>query len=151
MKSSPVTEGCVMYSSQMEAESPFFDVTTITSPTHSLSPENARAVLITLVDTTCALLSYRIDGQYLDRWHVGPEGTDPFDLTVSTIKHLIAMDWRDRMLPSQMHATSFPRSPCPGESPPPSSSSDIRLVHFGRNLNDRSLLKGTYESTLFLT
>ena len=51
---------------------------------------------------------------------------DPFSISVYTLKELILREWREEW------------------ETPPSSPSSIRLIHFGRLLDDKTPLKGMF-------
>jgi hypothetical protein len=100
-------------------------------PTLHSDAASGPAVLITLLLTSGARHPYKIDDKYLRRREVKAEkmATDdtlnPFSISVYTLKELIWRDWREEW-----------------ESRP-SSPSAIRLIHFGRMLDDKVALKGT--------
>lgn len=92
------------------------------------------AVDIMLLLTTGARHPFRIDDKYLARRNVSTTGTtpdgkvDPFTITVYTLKELILRDWRKEW------------------DQPPREPSAIRLIHFGRMLEDRMPLNRTTSS-----
>ncbi|KAH8696140.1 ubiquitin-related domain-containing protein [Talaromyces proteolyticus] len=77
---------------------------------------------ITLLLTTGARHPFKIDGKYLRRRSVNVENDDPFNLSVYTLKELIWREWR------------------PEWEPRPTSPSYIRLISFGKLLDDKSPL-----------
>ncbi|KAF2089110.1 hypothetical protein K490DRAFT_38645 [Saccharata proteae CBS 121410] len=80
-------------------------------------------VVITLLLTSGARHPYKIDEKYLRKRNVTVEKMDPFNISVYTLKELILRDWREEW------------------DPAPSSPSYIRLIHFGRMLDDKQALK----------
>lgn len=88
--------------------------------------------IITLLLTSGARHPYKLDEKYLVKRNVDVPGIlengrkDPFSISVYTLKELILREWRDEW------------------EAQPSSPSSIRLIHFGRLLDDKTPLKGTY-------
>ncbi|KAK8240317.1 ubiquitin-related domain-containing protein [Phyllosticta capitalensis] len=80
-------------------------------------------VVITLLLTSGARHPYKIDEKYLRKRNVTPENMDPFNISVYTLKELIWRDWREEW------------------EPRPTSPSSIRLISFGRMLDDKQHLK----------
>ncbi|KAI9839694.1 MAG: hypothetical protein M1838_004316 [Thelocarpon superellum] len=80
-------------------------------------------MMITLLLTSGARHPYKIDRKYLRKRNVNAVENDPFNLSVYTLKELIWREWRDEW------------------EPRPSSPSSIRLIHFGRLLDDKAPLK----------
>ena len=84
---------------------------------------------ITLLLTSGSRHPYKLDAKYLTRRNVAmPEETesgqpDPFSISVYTLKELILREWR-----SDWEAK-------------PASPSSIRLIHFGKLLDDKEQLK----------
>lgn len=84
---------------------------------------------ITLLLTTGTRHPYKIDARYLSRRNVPiPDNTeagqpDPFSISIYTLKELILREWR-----SDWEAK-------------PASPSSIRLIHFGKLLDDKEQLK----------
>lgn len=84
---------------------------------------------ITLLLTTGTRHPYKIDARYLARRNVPvPENTetgqpDPFSISIYTLKELILREWR-----SDWEAK-------------PASPSSIRLIHFGKLLDDKEQLR----------
>jgi hypothetical protein len=84
---------------------------------------------ITLLLTTGTRHPYKIDARYLAKRNVPvPENTDvgqpdPFSISIYTLKELILREWR-----SDWEAK-------------PASPSSIRLIHFGKLLDDKEPLK----------
>ncbi|KAJ5713054.1 uncharacterized protein N7483_010235 [Penicillium malachiteum] len=77
---------------------------------------------ITLLLTTGSRHPFTIDGKYLRKRSVNVENLDPFAMSVYTLKELIWREWRSDW-----------------ESRP-SSPSSIRLISFGKLLDDKSPL-----------
>ncbi|QUC20189.1 uncharacterized protein UV8b_04430 [Ustilaginoidea virens] len=90
---------------------------------------------ITLLLTSGSRHPYKIDGKYLTRRNVViPDATesglpDPFSISIYTLKELILREWR-----SDWEAK-------------PASPSSIRLIHFGKLLDDKEPLKKYQLST----
>ncbi|KAI1638507.1 ubiquitin-related domain-containing protein [Biscogniauxia mediterranea] len=86
------------------------------------------AVEIMLLLTTGARHPFRIDEKYLTKRNVTVTGKtedgrmDPFSITVYKLKELILRDWRKEW------------------DDPPREPTSIRLIHFGKLLEDRNLL-----------
>ncbi|KAH8808925.1 ubiquitin-related domain-containing protein [Xylogone sp. PMI_703] len=93
-------------------------------------PANAPGpvVVITLLLTSGARHPYKIDEKYLAKRNVTVPGVtedgmkDPFSISVYTLKELILREWREEW------------------EPRPSSPSSIRLIYFGRLLDDKAPL-----------
>lgn len=87
---------------------------------------------ITLLLTTGSRHPYKIDRKYLAKRNVAvPEETesgqpDPFSISIYTLKELILREWR-----ADWEAK-------------PASPSSIRLIHFGKLLDDNAPLKSTW-------
>ncbi|KAF2832927.1 hypothetical protein CC86DRAFT_2035 [Ophiobolus disseminans] len=80
-------------------------------------------VIMLLLPSTGARHPYKIDEKYLKKRSVVVDNMDPYNISVSTLKDLIWRDWREEW------------------EPRPTSPSSIRLIHFGRMLDDKSPLK----------
>ncbi|KAJ5246705.1 hypothetical protein N7468_001688 [Penicillium chermesinum] len=80
------------------------------------------ALHITLLLTTGSRHPFTIDGKYLRKRSVNVENYDPFAMSVYTLKELIWREWRSDW------------------EPRPSSPSSIRLISFGKLLDDKSPL-----------
>ncbi|KAI9836574.1 MAG: hypothetical protein M1819_001206 [Sarea resinae] len=80
-------------------------------------------VHITLLLINGARHPFKIDEKYLKKRNVSATGMDPFNISVYTLKELIWREWRDEW------------------EARPSSPSSIRLIHFGRLLDDKTPLK----------
>ncbi|VUC19935.1 unnamed protein product [Clonostachys rosea] len=107
------------------------EITTVASG----GPDSGPVCNITLLLTTGSRHPYKIDARYLNRRNVPiPEENensqpDPFSISVYTLKELILREWR-----SDWEAK-------------PASPSSIRLIHFGKLLDDKEPLK-TYHFSL---
>jgi len=80
-------------------------------------------LMITLLLTTGARHPFKIDPKYLLKRNVDVQGNDPFNLSVYKLKELILREWREEW------------------EPKPSSPSSIRLISFGKLLDDKAPLK----------
>lgn len=100
-----------------------------TTPAISTSTDNPTCI-ITLLLTSGARHPYKLDEKYLTKRNVEVPDLneagkkDPFSISVYTLKELILREWRDEW------------------EAKPSSPSSIRLIHFGRLLDDKTPLKG---------
>ncbi len=100
------------------------------------SADGDMAVEIMLLLTTGARHPFRIDEKYLVKRNVTVTGktedgkTDPSSITVYTLKELILRDWRKEW------------------DQPPREPSAIRLIHFGRMLEDRMPLNRESDDNL---
>lgn len=96
----------------------------------AISPDAEPALTITLMLITGARHPYKIDEKYLAKRNVTVPGLtetgkkDPLSVSVYTLKELILREWRDEWEAA------------------PSSPSSIRLIFFGRLLDDSAQLKG---------
>lgn len=103
------------------------------------SPNDDLVVDIMLLLTSGARHPFRIDEKYLSKRNVTVTGKtedgklDPFSITVYTLKELILRDWRKEW------------------DQPPREPSAIRLIHFGKLLEDRNQLSRTYNLPSFRT
>lgn len=92
-------------------------------------PDSGPVCNITLLLTSGSRHPYKIDAKYLSRRNVAiPDETengqpDPFSISIYTLKELILREWR-----SDWEAK-------------PASPSSIRLIHFGKLLDDKEQLK----------
>ncbi|KAF2035007.1 hypothetical protein EK21DRAFT_107639 [Setomelanomma holmii] len=93
--------------------------------TPAANPDNTNGpvLVIMLLLTTGARHPYKIDEKYLKKRSVVVDDMDPYNISVYTLKELIWRDWREEW------------------EPRPTSPSSIRLIHFGRMLDDKSPLK----------
>ncbi|KUJ16418.1 ubiquitin-like protein [Mollisia scopiformis] len=91
--------------------------------------EAGPVLVITLLLTSGARHPYKIDEKYLTKRNVNVPGVtesgrkDPFSISVYTLKELILREWREEW------------------EAQPSSPSSIRLIYFGRLLDDKTPLK----------
>jgi hypothetical protein len=91
--------------------------------------EAGPVLVITLLLTSGARHPYKIDEKYLTKRNVNVPGVtesgrkDPFSISVYTLKELILREWREEW------------------EAQPSSPSSIRLIFFGRLLDDKTPLK----------
>lgn len=101
------------------------------SPIVAPTTENGPTLTITLLLTTGARHPYKIDEKYLTKRNVTVPGLtedgtkDPLSISVYSLKELILREWREEWEVA------------------PSSPSSIRLIFFGRLLDDSAQLKGT--------
>lgn len=79
---------------------------------------------ITLLLITGARHPFNLDAKYLGKRNVQVHGNDPFNLSVYKVKELILREWRDDW------------------ETKPSSPSAIRLISFGKVLDDKAAIKG---------
>lgn len=100
------------------------------SPSAAAAAAGETAVCnITLLLPTGARHPYKLDEKYLSKRNVTvPEKTetgrmDPFSISIYTLKELILREWRDEW------------------DNKPASPSSIRLIHFGKLLEDKEQLK----------
>ncbi|KZF23249.1 hypothetical protein L228DRAFT_107019 [Xylona heveae TC161] len=92
-------------------------------PRRESSATGGPTVLITLLLTNSARHPFKIDERYLRKRNIAVEEMNPFNLSVYALKELIWREWRDEW------------------ETRPSSPTSIRLISFGRLLDDKSLLK----------
>lgn len=101
------------------------------------NPADGPVCNITLLLPTGARHPYKIDDRYLTKRNVDvPDITehgkkDPFSISVYKLKELILREWRDEW------------------DNKPASPSSIRLIHFGKLLEDKEQLSSKCSSTLF--
>lgn len=89
--------------------------------------ENAGPTLmITLLLINGARHPFNLDAKYLSKRNVQTQGDDPFNLSVYKLKELILREWREEW------------------ELKPSSPSAIRLIHFGKVLDDKTPVKGMF-------
>ncbi|MCJ1438028.1 hypothetical protein MMC27_007415 [Xylographa pallens] len=93
------------------------------SPMPKLPESIGPQLIITLLLHTGARHPYRIDERYLKKRNVNVADNNPVNMSVYTLKELIWRDWREEW------------------EPRPSSPSSIRLIHYGKMLDDKSHLK----------
>ncbi|EER24193.1 hypothetical protein CPC735_055630 [Coccidioides posadasii C735 delta SOWgp] len=92
------------------------------SPSPKESEDAGIPLVITLLLTTGARHPFKIDGRYLRKREVNVPDNDPFAMSVYTLKELIWREWRSEW------------------EPRPSSPSLIRLISFGKLLDDKAPL-----------
>jgi len=120
------SEAAVPKPDKTEVASPVPEAEALATP---ISAEAGPVLVITLLLTSGARHPYKIDEKYLTKRHVTvPEMTengrkDPFSISVYTLKELILREWREEWEVA------------------PSSPSSIRLIYFGRLLDDKTALK----------
>jgi len=73
--------------------------------------------------TSGARHPFKLDAKYLQKRNVDVQGNDPFNLSVYKLKELILREWREEW------------------ELKPASPSSIRLISFGKLLDDKSPLK----------
>ncbi|KAI9675155.1 MAG: hypothetical protein M1829_003515 [Trizodia sp. TS-e1964] len=92
-------------------------------PVSKLHEPAGLTLTITLLLTTGSRHPYRIDDKYLKKRNVETKNGDPLSISVYTLKELILREWRDEW------------------ETRPSSPSAIRLIFFGRLLDDNAALE----------
>lgn len=101
-------------------------------------PEGGAVCNITLLLTSGGRHPYRIDAKYLSRRNVAmPEEDDngqpdPFSISIYTLKELILREWRADW------------------ETKPASPSSIRLIHFGKLLDDKEPLRSKFCPSLHI-
>lgn len=111
---------------------PSLDLSPSTAPLTTSTTTAGPVLIITLLLTSGARHPYKIDEKYLNKRAVNVPGTtddgrkDPFSISVYTLKELILREWREEW------------------EQKPSSPSSIRLIYFGRLLDDKIPLKGMF-------
>lgn len=113
---------------------------------------SAPSLTITLLLTTGSRHPFEIDGKYLQKRGINVESNDPFAMSVYTLKELIWKEWRQgRSGAVGIHcATQIKKAgPCADDftcltdwESQPTSPSSIRLISFGKLLDDKSPLSG---------
>lgn len=88
------------------------------------SETNGPILQVTLLLTSGARHPFKLDNKYLTKRNVDVPGGDPFSLSVYKLKELILREWRDEW------------------ETKPSSPNYIRLISFGKLLEDKASLKG---------
>lgn len=81
-------------------------------------------LMITLLLINGARHPFNLDAKYLSKRNVQTQANDPFSLSVYKVKELILREWREEW------------------ELKPSSPSAIRLIHFGKVLDDKTAIKG---------
>lgn len=134
---------------ETEAIGPSTDLPTpMLAPSTSAVAAGPTIVINLLLTSTGTRHPYKIDEKYLAKRNVTAEGEDgafdPFVISVYTLKELIWRDWREGMSLINNRSTQALANCLLVEwEPRPSSPSAIRLIHFGRLLDDKLPLKGT--------
>lgn len=108
------------------------------------------SLLITLLLISGARHPYKIDEKYLKKRNVNVDGNNPVNMSVYTLKELIWREWRDgkhstayrdsRM--SKKKKNSLLTSCYADWEMRPSSPGAIRLIYYGKMLEDKSRLHG---------
>ncbi|KAG2012572.1 hypothetical protein GB937_006921 [Aspergillus fischeri] len=108
------------------------------------------SLTITLLLTTGSRHPFEIDGKYLQKRGINVEGNDPFAMSVYTLKELIWKEWRQgRSGAVGIHCATQNKKagPCADDftcltdwESQPTSPSSIRLISFGKLLDDKSPL-----------
>ncbi|KAF1814215.1 hypothetical protein P152DRAFT_264159 [Eremomyces bilateralis CBS 781.70] len=88
-----------------------------------VSPLPKTPVLITLLLTSGARHAMRIDEKYLGKRSMKAEDGDPFNISVYNLKELVWNEWKEEW------------------EERPVAPSSIRLIHFGRMLEDNTALR----------
>jgi hypothetical protein len=108
------------------------DSLAIEPTTTSATSQDVPVCNITLLLPTGARHPYKLDEKYLSKRNVDlPDVTesgkrDPFSISVYKLKELILREWREEW------------------ETPPASPSSIRLIHFGKLLDDKEQLKSRF-------
>ena len=113
------------------------------SPLPKESEMMGPTLMITLLLNTGARHPYKIDEKYLKKRNVSVTGNNPVNMSVYTLKELIWREWREgksALLSCYDHANTTRLE----WEPRPSSPSSIRLIHYGKLLDDKAHLKGDY-------
>lgn len=114
---------------QREGDSLSIGPSELPPPAIAATVPDAPVCAITLLLPTGARHPYRLDEKYLAKRNVDvPDvtesgGRDPFSISVYKLKELILREWRDEW------------------EAKPASPSSIRLIHFGKLLDDKEQLK----------
>ena len=104
-------------------------------------------LLITLLLTTGARHPYKIDEKYLAKRNVKVDGSSPVNISVYTLKELIWREWRNgKLLTGVKRILHMLTMVVLDWEARPSSPSSIRLIYYGKLLEDKSRLQGeTFE------
>ncbi|KAK2776932.1 hypothetical protein FQN52_003265 [Onygenales sp. PD_12] len=94
----------------------------VLTPSAKESDDAGQSLVINLLLTTGARHPFKIDGKYLRKRQVEVPDGNPFAMSVYTLKELIWREWRSEW------------------EPRPSSPGSIRLISFGKLLEDKSPL-----------
>ncbi|KAJ5855607.1 uncharacterized protein N7529_009551 [Penicillium soppii] len=106
--------------SPMDSNEPKPVPETSTEPSDEGKELDGPSLVITLLLTTGSRHPFTIDGKYLKKRSVAVENNDPFLMSVYTLKELIWREWRSDW------------------ETRPTSPSAIRLISFGKLLDDKS-------------
>jgi hypothetical protein len=99
------------------------------------------SLVITLLLTTGARHPFRIDEKYLKKRGVSVADNDPFSMSVYTLKELVWREWRDGTHLDILILSLRSNISLEWEQRP-SSPTAIRLIHFGKLLDDKAALRG---------
>ena len=97
-------------------------------------PTRAKSLSITLLLISGVRYPFTINSEYMSRHNVQVTDQDPMQMGVFTLKECIWKEWKDEEWNVK-----------------PPSANFIRLIHFGRLLDDRQQLKGTYSSAQWVS
>lgn len=103
--------------------------------------DSGPSLVITLLLITGARHPFKIDGKYLRKRSVNVDNHDPFAMSVYTLKELIWREWRSGKIYLAREPTALTLTFIDWETRPASPSS-IRLISFGKLLEDKSPLAG---------
>lgn len=104
--------------------------------------ESGSTLTITLLLITGARHPFKIDGKYLRKRSVNVDNYDPFAMSVYTLKELIWREWRSGVFYA-VYLSELSANERPDWETRPASPSSIRLISFGKLLDDKSPLSGT--------
>ena len=111
-----------------------------------------RILVVTLLLITGARHPFKIDDKYLKKRGVNVDGDTPFNMSVYTLKELIWREWRDGKRPSGLLSLFRNTTEClltcghTDWETRPSSPGAIRLIYYGKMLEDKSRLNGRIRS-----
>lgn len=119
--------------------------TDMPSPVPRMAELTGSQLMITLLLTTGARHPYKIDEKYLKKRNVNVVDNNPVNMSVYTLKELIWRDWREGQYSCVTIAwTTFCLTSILDWEARPSSPSSIRLIHYGKMLDDKAHLKGLF-------
>lgn len=101
-------------------------------------------LMITLLLTNGARHPYKIDEKYLKKRSVNVEGNNPINMSTYTLKELIWREWREGKRNPDFEHNAWPLADyldLEWEARP-SSPSSIRLIYYGKLLDDKMRLHG---------
>lgn len=107
-------------------------------------------LMMTLLLINGARHPFKLDAKYLNRRNVEVEGNDPFNLSVYKLKELILREWRQGPSISINETSRKGTNRSIEWEAKPSSPSSIRLISFGKLLDDNAPLSGKTPSNIFL-